>query len=157
MNITKIYRYFDGIFSACTGNKCPVSCCEKANRQGVEIFPDEVIYFCKKFGEKLPGQIKISKDSFTGFQLWQCSDGENCLFKNDRPLFCRCYPAKPQFLNCGGYKIFIHDKCPKCSAHDEKFFSMAGQIWRIALKRSNRSWWKKFRAKRILKIKNLLI
>jgi hypothetical protein len=116
----------------------------------VDLFPDEVIFLLQKYGAQLPVRILEKRGSFTGFILQECSDGKNCKLQNDRPIFCRCYPVRPYFLSSGGYKIDIHEKCPQCAKRDEKFFHGAVRAWREALSWTNRAWWKRWRARKLL-------
>jgi len=148
MKVELIYKNFSGYFKQCLQRNCPHSCCDKASRQGIEIFPDEIIYWKKKF-KKFPFKVVVSQKSFTGFLLKNCSLNKQCLLKDKKPIFCRCYPVKPYFINQKNYKILIDDHCLQNKNLNEEFFKQATKIWIKIL--NFKFWhlniWKKFYAR----------
>jgi len=143
MKAEKIYQDFPGYLPDCPGEKCASSQCEKASRQGVEIFPDEVIFLKRKFKSNLPVDISFSWKSKTGFLMKNCSKNKECLLKDARPIFCRTFPVKPYFFSSGHCKISTYEKCPLADTLPDDFFSGAAQIWEEALRWKNRNFLKK--------------
>jgi len=138
VNIKKIYREFDGVLTSCPGKDCKFSQCEKASKQGVEIFPDEVNFLIKKFPKKTLNIIP-KKNSFTGFIMKNCSKNKECLLKEFRPIFCRTFPVKPYFLDRKHFKISTFEKCPAANSLPSDFYAKAMKTWAVAMKKWNRN------------------
>jgi len=143
MRVKKIYQEFEGYIENCLREKCEFSQCEKASRQGVEIFPDEVDFLMKEFKFRPPVKIYFKKNSSTGFIMKHCSRNKKCLLKEKRPIFCRTFPVKPFFMNNKHFKISVFDACPVAYNLPEDFSAQAMQVWSRAMKKRNRNLFKK--------------
>lgn len=150
MNIEKIYREFDGHFSACEGKDCKDSCCKKSTKEGIDIFPDEVVFLLKKYGKNLPVSIEYLPSAFTGFVLKNCSKENTCILGKNKTIFCRCYPVRPYRLFGSKYKLELHDSCPLVHKVEQEFYSKSAHLWmkvlsskwsRCFLKKWWARWW----------------
>jgi hypothetical protein len=128
MKIDEIYKEFTGYMENCKGKDCSNPCCFFASEKGVDVYPDEVIYFAKKFGKNFPAKIIRSKDSETGFKMFGCLD-DYCLLANEKPIICRGFPIKPFSLESGHQKIQISEDCSMCNELSQDYVQRSYCLW----------------------------
>jgi hypothetical protein len=126
----EIFASFDGVLPRCRGVECPVACCRSAS---VMLFPSERDYLTTLFPEGLPGRFEVTADGY--FLLSQCSDGESCLYGDNKPVVCRTYPCLGMLDDRENTMTFEidHFYCPCAPEVDSEFTQRARSVWiRIA-------------------------
>jgi len=151
MDIKKLYQNFSGYMDNCKGKKCSVSCCKVASKKGIDIYPDEVIYYVNKYGKDFPGRIIYTKKSVTSFQMFDCL-GNDCLLKENKAIICRGFPIKPFSLVKGINRILTSESCPGHKELNKKFVQESYELWGEVYKdRFRTSFWKVWKARYLLR------
>ena len=127
MDIQEIYCSFSGDMENCSGRDCEKACCFSSSKKGVDVYPDEVKYYAKKFGEDFPAKIIRDRNSETGFVMTGCLQNE-CTLKNDRPIICRGFPVKPFSLG-RGHRIGISEDCPMHTCLSPDYIRKSYILW----------------------------